>query len=97
LSKGTTRVGQDDDGVNIKVSNKDYPIKNWMNSLQRGRVPNQLFLIWWHNILSEWKQSMTTWRSFQITAGELYARHNDGLDISFAEARRQEQGHIAVW
>ncbi|KAI8651916.1 hypothetical protein NCS56_01407900 [Fusarium sp. Ph1] len=69
LSKGTTIVGQDDDGVNIKVSNKDYPIKNWMNSHQRGRVPNHLFSMWWHNILSEWKQSMTSLRSLQIIAG----------------------------
>ncbi|EEU36180.1 uncharacterized protein NECHADRAFT_87094 [Fusarium vanettenii 77-13-4] len=90
LSEGTTIVGQDNDGVSIKVSNKDYPIKNWMNSLQRGPVPNHLFPIRWHNILSEWRQSMTTLKSFQITAGELYARHESGLGMSFAEAHRQE-------
>ncbi|RSL91185.1 hypothetical protein CEP51_000348 [Fusarium floridanum] len=90
LSKDTTIVGQDNVGVNIKVSNKDYPIKYWMNSLQRRRVPNHLFPIRWHHILSEWKQSMTTLRSFQITGGELYARHEGGMGLSVAEAHRQE-------
>ncbi|KAI8711365.1 hypothetical protein NCS52_01399600 [Fusarium sp. LHS14.1] len=90
LSKGTTIVGQDNDGVSIKVSNKDYPVKNWMNSLQRGPVPNHLFPIRWHNILSEWRQSMTTLKSFQITAGQLYARHDGVLGMGFAEAHRQE-------
>ncbi|RSL62999.1 hypothetical protein CEP53_004551 [Fusarium sp. AF-6] len=53
-------------------------------------VPNHLFPIRWHHILSEWKQSMTTLRSFQITGGELYARHEGGMGLSFAEAHRQE-------
>ncbi|KAL2672152.1 hypothetical protein Neosp_012850 [[Neocosmospora] mangrovei] len=90
LSKGSIIVGQGNDGVSIKVSNKDYPVKNWMNSLQRGPVPNHLFPIRWHNILSEWRQSMTTLKSFQITAGQLYARHDGVLGMGFAQAHRQE-------
>ncbi|RMJ10348.1 hypothetical protein BHE90_003654 [Fusarium euwallaceae] len=33
---------------------------------------------------------MTTLRSFQITGGELYARHEGGMGLSVAEAHRQE-------